>query len=175
MSFPRVFPQLNTERLLLRRIVPEDKDLLYKIYTEADTANVFFTDDQSGIDQMDIIMNGFKQTYENKEGIYWAITLRENDDLIGTCGYEHLEVNSHGDISFSIPQKYWKKGITQESLELIIEYGFEFLGLNEIKAHTTLANVVTRRLFEKLKFKIDEAEENAVHYKLDKSTWTSKY
>ncbi len=81
------FPVLETLRLILREICISDRDRLFEIWGNPQVNK--YTD-FPGLDDLEVVdkfINGLKKGFETKNGIRWAISLKENDFLIGTMGF----------------------------------------------------------------------------------------
>ncbi|MHA2253034.1 MAG: GNAT family N-acetyltransferase [Candidatus Kariarchaeaceae archaeon] len=169
--FPKDFPKLETERLILRAITPEDRVPMFNNYSDVNVAKWFFENPLTSVDQVDRVLNHFIDYFKQGKGLTWAIILKENNEYIGTVGYETVEVNSKGEIGFDLAKAYWRKGIMSEAIIAIIQYGFTNLGLSTINSHTYSANIPARNLLEKLGFKVDQVKKDAHHYKLTINDW----
>ena len=77
------FPNLESERLLLRQITAGDVDQVYDIRSDAATMKYIprplAKNKQDALDHIQTITKGL----EDNESITWAITLQEDDKLVG--------------------------------------------------------------------------------------------
>ena len=92
----------------------------------------------------------------NKAGNFqFAIVTQENDELIGNCGYNELDlVNRKATIGIFIGEEENRnKGYGTESLKLLIEYGFEYLNLNSIMLSVYSFNDSAIACYKKVGFK----------------------
>jgi len=150
------FPELKTERLLLRQL------------TEADSQDIFFLRTDKGVnryierprpeninDAIDFILktnNGIKQN----ETIDWAITLKDVQKLIGTiCLWNFSEDKTRAEVGFELKPDYQGKGIMNEALVNVLKFGFETIGLASIDAYTHKDNINSTKLLLKNDFKPD--------------------
>ena len=95
------------------------------------------------------------QEMENlNQSITWAITLREENNLIGTiCHWNILPQHYRSEIGYSLMPAFHRKGIIQESLEVVLGYGFEKMGLHSVEAMVNPLNQASIRLLEKNNFR----------------------
>lgn len=56
------------------------------------------------------------------------------------------------------------KGYGQQALQLILEYGFHYLGLERIVANTLDVNTGARKCLEKCKFVLEGTERKSVYF-----------
>jgi RimJ/RimL family protein N-acetyltransferase len=85
---------------------------------------------------------------------WFAITLRENDHLIGEAGLQHIFApwRSAG-LSITIGNKfYWGKGYGREVLLLLMNYAFGELSLHRLSVEVVETNERALRFFEKAGF-----------------------
>lgn len=78
----------------------------------------------------------------------FAIAMKEGDRLIGGIGLD----GSTGDgstepaLGYWIGQPYWGSGFAREAVAAIIDYGFQTLALETIRAHTDPTNTRSQRV-----------------------------
>ena len=80
----------------------------------------------------------------------WAVVLKENGKMIGTCGFTRLNTDDNsGEIGYVLNPDYWEMGLATETVAKVISYGFEILGLNRIEGRYMAGNEKSRRVMEK--------------------------
>ncbi len=87
-----------------------------------------------------------------KQGIffYWAITEKNNDKMVGSiCLWNFSEDRKKAEVGYDLNPNFQGKGIMNESLKTIIQFGFEKLNLNLIEAYTNSENENSKKLLEK--------------------------
>ena len=164
-------PKLETERLLLRAITPDDRFAIFENYSDADVATWFFDQPYTQIEQADQIIHKFITKTTEGKGLAWAILLKENGEFVGTCSYENFDAKRRGEIGFDLAKKHWGHGYMTEALGAVITYGFAALDLVKIEAHTYSRNSRARRLLEGLGFRVDSIREGSHWYTLAKTDW----
>jgi ribosomal-protein-alanine N-acetyltransferase len=89
----------------------------------------------------------------NNNGITWAITLKENGQLIGTIGYWQMKKEHYrAEIGYLLSPDFQKKGIMQEAISAVINYGFEVMKLHTIEADVDPNNTASMKLLERNSF-----------------------
>lgn len=70
----------------------------------------------------------------NKEGYNFAIVTLDKDELIGNCGLIDVNlIHRTAEAGIFIGNKnYWNKGYGTEAMNLLLDYGFNLLNLNNI-------------------------------------------
>lgn len=152
----RDFPIIETERLVLRKLLESDAEYWHRNLSDYDVAGLIGMDPlQNVIDTKEIIVS-FSNRYEKDTGMAWAITLQETGAFIGTCSWESLDKhNFSGEIGYDLLKDYWGQGYMTEALRPVIDYGFLNYNLNRIEAHTATINKASRSLLERLGFSLD--------------------
>jgi len=153
MSTSSPFPILETTRLVLRQLTVDDSENWFKNLSDDEVAVLIGMEPLENVEDSKSIINSFIDRYEKKNGMAWAIILKENESFIGTCSYEKIDsYNLSGEIGYDLLKKYWGHGFMAEALSAIIDYGFESLRLNRIEAHTAAINLASRNLLRRLGF-----------------------
>ncbi|MDK2866074.1 MAG: [ribosomal protein S5]-alanine N-acetyltransferase [Clostridiales bacterium] len=129
------FPIIHTERLTLRALANTDTYDFYRILS-SETAMRYYG--IMPIETREIaswFIDQYRSGFLNETLIRWAITLRESDDFIGSCGFQGLNENaSRAEIGYELHPNYWGVGYMKEALSAIIAWGFDIFELNRIEA-----------------------------------------
>jgi [ribosomal protein S5]-alanine N-acetyltransferase len=162
------FPEIITDRLRLRKIRHDDISSLIKYCNNEAIADQIINipypyEESDAIYRMNFILQGFK----NKERYVFAITLKDNDELIGEIGLHLDKTNDSAQFGYWIGEPFWGKGIATEATAAILKFGFETLNLNKIYATHYPDNKASGKVMLKNKM-IKEAELKA-HYKIKDS------
>lgn len=100
-----------------------------------------------------------------KNHIFLAICLKENDRHIGNVKFSDIDWN-HKSAFLNIligEKELWEKGYATETIELMVKYGFETVGLNKIGPCCYSVNKSALKSFEKAGFtKEGELREAAI-------------
>lgn len=92
---------------------------------------------------------------ENNDNVTLGIVKLENDKLIGNCGL--LEINVAARIAtlgiFIGDKEERSKGYGAEAIKLLLDFGFNYLNLHEIKLDVYEFNKRAIRCYEKVGFK----------------------
>ena len=148
------FPKLSTERLILRKMAKKDAETLFKIWSDDEVTKYMNMNSFANIEQATYMINFLNNLFKNKEGIRWAIIRKEDNTLIGTCGFNTwIKRSSRGEIGYELGQEYWGKGYTTEALKEVIRFGFEETLLNRIEAYVVPEASRSVNVLEKLGFR----------------------
>ncbi|SEJ69993.1 ribosomal-protein-alanine N-acetyltransferase [Bhargavaea ginsengi] len=144
------FPELTTERLLLRAATPADADDMLRYLSDPEvmkhTGMELF---QTAEDVLDEI-RWYRSLVEEGSGIRWGIALKESGKMIGSCGFHNREPKHfRAEIGYELSPEHWGKGIASEALQAVVRYGFSHLQLERIEALIEPENEPSLRLVEK--------------------------
>ncbi|NCD71428.1 GNAT family N-acetyltransferase [Mucilaginibacter agri] len=162
------FPALTTERLVLQKLSAEDANAILSLRSD-DVVNTYLdrAPATSIQDARDFIQK-IESTLQNKQGVYWVISLKTNDDLIGTICYYNFDLeNSTAEIGYELLPQYHGKGLMQEAIEKVLTHGFEVMQLNSITAFPRMDNESSIKLLKRNGFELGElVEDNYAMYVL---------
>ena len=102
---------------------------------------------------------------KNNNGYCFAIVLRDSDKLIGNCGFTNVDmVDRTAEIGIFIGDKEEQnKGYGREAMKILLNYGFNTLGLNNVMLKVYSFNEKAIRTYKKLGFKTFGVRRNS-HY-----------
>jgi RimJ/RimL family protein N-acetyltransferase len=95
-------------------------------------------------------IRGLPVSRAERTGIVYAITLREDGNLIGAIGLMGIDNRyQRARIGYWIGVPYWNRGYATEALRSMLDYGFREIGLNRIYAYYMTRNKASGRVLEK--------------------------
>lgn len=145
------FPTLQTPRLHLREITPEDAAAIFKMRSDERVMRYIGRPPQKDLSEAQQLVETYRQTFASNEALNWAICLTEQPDtLIGTIGFWKMDkVNHRTEIGYTLQYDYWRKGIMDEAMAAAIEYCFKVLDFHSIEANTDPENEASGGILEK--------------------------
>lgn len=147
------FPNLETERLHLRRVVKEDVKEIFALRSNKETMKYIprplVKTEEDAMAHIALI----DSKIENNEGINWAITLKGNPKLIGLIGHYRIKPEHfRAEIGYMILPEYQGKGIIMEAIKETVTYGFNIMKLHSIEAVIDPENYASERVLQKCGF-----------------------
>ncbi len=131
------FPVLGTPRLRLRAPLAGDASFIYRL---------------RALEEVNKFLNGFRhQTKQesrdhiwkvsegNEAGVsyYWMLTLIQGVPLMGTiCLWNFSPDQKTAELGYVLDPAFQKKGYMQEAVEAVLQFGFDTLQLECIRAYT---------------------------------------
>jgi len=130
------FPKLETERLVLRNVTLDDAEAIFAHFADEEVTRFLEIPRLESVEQAENVIMFMLGLFERREGIRWAISLKESDQLIGSCGFDRVTKlrGSRGEIKYDLMRDYWGHGIMAEALAEVIRFGFDIMKLNRIEA-----------------------------------------
>jgi len=127
---------LETERLLMRRLVPSDFDDLYALYRDPEIRRYFpegtLTLEETR-EELEWFLNGHP---DHPELGLWATIHKPTGAFIGRCGLLPWTIDGvdEVEIAYLIAKSWQRQGFGAEAARALVRYGFEALGLNRLVA-----------------------------------------
>lgn len=80
----------------------------------------------------------------------WTVLDKENNTILGWCGLKYHPEESYVDLGYRFHQKYWGNGFATEAAKACLDYGFNELKFDEIVGRTSMHNLASVRVLEKI-------------------------
>ena len=136
------FPELQTNRLILRRMIKEDAPEIFKLRSDENVMRYIDRKRAESIEDAEKWLQIIDDAMDSNSGITWGITIKHSPHIIvGSIGYWRL-IKEHyrAEVGYMLNASLWRQGIMKEALNKIIEFGFEQLQLHSIEAHINTGN-----------------------------------
>jgi len=144
------FPNLETKRLLLRRLENEDVNEIFALRSDKEVMKYvprpLAKTPEDALNHIAII----NEKIDSNEGINWAITLKDNPKLIGIIGHYRIKhEHFRAEIGYMLLPEYHGKGVISEAINEVIKYGFQVMKLHSIEAIIDPENFASARVLQK--------------------------
>jgi ribosomal-protein-alanine N-acetyltransferase len=143
---------LETDRLHLRPV--EESDLTAMIRLNSDPRVMeFFPSvlDEKGAREL---IQKIREKVERYGFAFWALELKPSGQVIGIAGLSVPGFQAHFtpcvEVGWRLEPAFWGQGLAQEAARAALRFGWEDLDLQEIVAITTVKNVRSRRVMERI-------------------------
>jgi len=144
-------PTLKTERLVLRPFTLDDAKQVQKRAGDRQIASTTLNIPHPYEDGMaEEWIGTHEEIYQSGKGVTFAITLKENGELIGAISIMSIVENHQGELGYWVGVPYWNKGYCTEAAREVLRYGFMEKGLNRIHACYLSRNPASGSVMEKL-------------------------
>lgn len=144
------FQNLETERLLLRRIDVNDADAVLELRGNPETMKYIprplAKNREDALEHIAMI----EAKIESNEGINWGITLKNNPKLIGIIGHYRIRPQDYrSEIGYMLLPDFHGKGIISEAIKAVVNYGFKEMKLHSIEAILDPDNLGSEKVLQK--------------------------
>ena len=158
------FPIIQTERLILRSLMPEDTKPLFEMRTDPIHQQFIDRPIPEKEREMEEFIQKIQHGIENDQWIYWAIQGPNESSLMGTiCLWNWKKEQRTAEVGFELALRWQGNGYMQEALEAVIQYGFDQMQLTAIQAYTHALNIKSIQLLLKKQFKLKASIEEQSH------------
>ena len=147
------FPILETERLILRRVLPSDVKEMFELRSNPETMKYIPRPLVTNYDEALAHIKMMEDKIETNEGITWAITLKGDDKMLGVIGHYRIKPEHYrAEVGYMILPEYHGKGITTEAVQCVVDYGFNTMQLHSIEGVIDPENEASQRVLQKCGF-----------------------
>lgn len=166
MNFPPVYPEFKTERLFIRKLSIADAPGILKIRSNDLVNKHLPRKKMESVDAAEKFIEKITAGIIKQENYYWAITIAESDELIGTaCLWNFDEKEMKGEIGYELLPEFQGRGIMNETITEVIRFATEKIGLKKLIALTSAENKASLSLLERKGFKRDKEGEKKIEVK----------
>lgn len=143
--------KIVTERCILRRIVPDDYEIMYENWARHEEVCRYFPfNPATDIERYKEKVHRWVANYESGTYFHWGIEWKENGELIGTVNLGNVEESCFtSETSYMLSPKYWGQDIMTEVLHAVLNYAFCEIGLNRIQADVLDGNIASEHVLTK--------------------------
>ena len=137
---------LETERLLLREMTPNDLESLCRTLKDDKVMAAYegaFDDAMVG----EWLENQFRRYREDGFGL-WAVILKETGQWVGRCGLTWQEFDGRQvlEVGYLLERAYWHNGYATEAAVACKEYAFQNLHAREVYSIIRDSNTASQRV-----------------------------
>ena len=175
--------RIETERLILRRALPEDAQPMFDNWAGDDEVTKFLTwPTHSSVEVTKMVVDSWVKGYEQDNYYQWIIELKELSQPIGSISaVRQDEKLALAEIGYCMGRKWWHRGIMSEALQAVIDFLFSEVGMNRVESRHDPNNPHSGGVMKKCGMKYEgtmrAADRNnqgicdAAHYAILRSEW----
>jgi ribosomal-protein-alanine N-acetyltransferase len=147
------FPNLETERLKLRRADLHDINELYALRSDTEIMKYIPRPVATTLDEISEFIKLTDEKINSSELINWAITIKGNPKMIGTIGYYYIKPEHYrAEIGYMLLPEFQGRGYITEAIAKVVNYGFTEMKLHSIEAVIAPENFASAKVLEKCNF-----------------------
>lgn len=146
-------PQLETQRLLLRPLSLDDAGDMQRIRSDERVMAFMDSERHTALEHSVQFITENLKAYQNKKGLFWALTLKSTGRFIGDFSYWDINhKHARAEIGYTLHPDHWGQGFMNEALQTLLRFGFQDLNLHSIEANINPKNDTSRKLLLRLGF-----------------------
>ena len=146
---------LQTPRLTLRLLQPDDAVVLHRIYQSEGVLRYFPNPTPPPLERVERFVAGQQAHWEAHGYGNWGVLPAGEQEIIGWAGLQYLPELNETEVGFLLDRPYWGRGYATEAAMASIHFGFErgrgtvSSTLDHIIALVHPGNLASRRVIEK--------------------------
>src|SRR5664279_5974293 len=149
------FPLLQTERLKLRRLTPNDWKAILDLRNNEEVSKYIVRKKLSGKGETKEFIEKINNDIDTDRSIYWVICLNNNPELIGTiCLWNFSEDQSVAELGYELLPAYHGWGLMTEAAVVVREFAVHHCGVYKLEAKTHKENQNSLKLLRKFSFQL---------------------
>lgn len=148
------FPELRTERLLLRELTLADAPGVQRLRGSEEVMQYISRPLTLSLEQAEAWVGIVMEALASNNGITWCLCLKEAPaQHVGTIGLWRIDKENHrAEIGYMLEPQLQGKGLMYEALQAVVEYGFREMKLHSIEAQIDPRNSASEALLKKSGF-----------------------
>jgi RimJ/RimL family protein N-acetyltransferase len=150
------FPIIETTRLLLRPFAADAVDDIHRLWVDPCVRKYLWDDEVISREQASSVVGESISLFQSGGFGLWGAFAREDETLIGFCGYWFFHEPPQLQLLYGIAPTHWGKGLAAEAARAVIRYGFQELSFDRIIASADAPNVASFRVMEKAGMTFDK-------------------
>jgi len=149
-----LFPDIETDRLILRALNSTDREFIFSHFSDNNVCKYLYDNEPLLlIGEVEKIIR-FYESPEFNDHNRWIIIKKEDNIIIGTCGYHYWNKKDNiAEIGYDLGKNYWGQGYMTEAMKVVLDNGFQNMGLNRVQAFVYIENGKSCNLLKKLGFR----------------------
>jgi len=167
------FPFLTTENYSLRNLMPADEQEIFALRSSDEINKYLDRPKANTLDEARNFITKIINGIAKNESIFWVVTPKDESKLLGTiCLWKISKDEAKAEIGYELLSENHGKGIMQEVIPRVLQFGFEEIKLEMIEAELSPRNLKSVRLLEKNNFTlaaVNEENPDSVVYALKRT------
>jgi ribosomal-protein-alanine N-acetyltransferase len=151
-----MWPDLETERLVLRSLVDADAEFVLRHFSDPEVTRFLYDSPPLAGPSEAADLIDFYRDPEPRGPNRWCIVTKSDGQAVGTCGFHHwAPAHGRAEIGYDLSPVAWGRGYMTEALRAAIAHGFGEMELHRIDALVFGENTRSIRLLEKHGFRAE--------------------
>lgn len=148
-------PNLDTERLLLRKLSFKDAGAIYKYGSDPEVTRFMLWETHRSINDTYNFIEFILEQYNMDTAAEWVITLKNSGEVVGTIGLNSLSRHFCCELGYTLSKDYWGQGIMPEAASKVLQFAFEDMKVNRVESMHFVGNEKSGRVMQKIGMKYE--------------------
>lgn len=147
-------PELETERLFLRKLSPDDIDDLRE-WLGLDCVYQYWGRSASKAEKNPELLFIDARPNVNRKPSHdfiWGIELKEDHKVIGLIEIFDVENDKLGSVGYRLNPNFWSRGLCTEALKRVVDFIFSETTLDRLHAEADIENAASNMVLKKCGF-----------------------
>lgn len=142
------FPNLSTERLVLRQATVSDARDLFALRSDERVNRYLDRIPAASVADVENFIEKINRGIAENQNLYWVVG--QAGKLAGSiCLFSFSSRPFKAEVGFELHPDFQGKGLMQEALSAVLDFGFSNLGLEAIEGYVHVQNAPSIKLLEK--------------------------
>lgn len=144
------FPELKTERLLLRKLKEKDMEQIIYLRSDAEVNKFVKRPKTRNKEEAIAFIEKISLEFLSGKSIYWVITEGGNDKMLGSiCLWNFSEDGKTAELGYDLSPEFQGLGFMDEALKKVLNFAFDEMKFKKLEAYTQKNNIPSLRLLER--------------------------
>lgn len=144
-------PTLQTERLIMRKMLPSDADDMFEYAKLEEVTKYLLWSPHITPSETRMYLFCLKREYSKGRHPEWALVEKKTSKMIGTCGFTTIDIsNKVGELGYVLNPKFHRQGFAAEAAKKLLSVGFDYLNLERIEVKFMIENQASLSVAKKI-------------------------
>ena len=169
---------LETQRLLLRDLTPDDLEALHEVLGDPETMR-FYPEPKTREGTLAWI-EWCRRSYEQHGFGLWALILKETGAFVGDCGLTVQDVDGEAlvEVGYHVKRSHWRQGLATEAALACRDLAFDVVGVDRLIALVRMENEPSAGVARKIGMSVwketDRVGLRHAVYSLTREEWSDR-
>lgn len=157
-------PTIETARLRLRWLVPEDAPALLAVFGDPAVCRYWSRPPLADLAEGAALRQEIAELFAERSLFQWGIAERDGDAVIGTCTLAALSAeHRRAELGFALARGAWGRGYASEAVAALLSFAFDALALHRVEADVDPRNGASIRVLERMGFQREGCQRERYH------------
>jgi ribosomal-protein-alanine N-acetyltransferase len=119
---------------------------MFDLFTSKEVTRYYQVVPLHELADMAAVISRLHDQFIANQGIRWGITLKGQNRLIGSIGFKQFTIGQKASLLYALHPGYWGNGYISEALPVVLQHGFDVLGVTRIDAEVMVGNMASERV-----------------------------